>query len=160
MNKDRYEEATADVNAMVEHTVDTVFPDLRDAKIYNVFDLKKRKSRGRLTLASIKKANTLIKFLTTSNLNSEGYDYIIFIDKLFWELASEEDKVRVIRHELQHAEVDPESEKDPFKLRDHELQDFYDEISYNSNDPKWCQRCVAMVEARYEQLKELAKNKK
>ena len=154
---ERYIEATSEVTDLVEEVIESTFPDLRDAKIYCVFDQKKRKSKGSIVLAEIKKANKLIKFLTSDNVNSEGFDYILFIDQLFWDFAGDMEKLRCIRHELQHCEIDPENENDPFKLRGHELQDFYDEIKFNENDPRWMERCRTFVEARYEQIKEQEK---
>jgi hypothetical protein len=101
------------------------------------------------------KANDLTRFLTIDESGStEGFDYFIFIDKKVFEIMSDIDKVRLIRHELRHTLVDVENEKDPFKLRPHEVEDFFEEIDLNASDPRWAERVATMAEALYDQEKE------
>jgi hypothetical protein len=47
-----------------------------------------------------------------------------------------------------------ENEKDPFKLRPHEVEDFFEEIDLNASDPRWSERVATMAEALYDQEKE------
>jgi predicted metallopeptidase len=76
-------------------------------------------------------------------------DYILYLDKLVFEHISELDKVRVIRHELQHCDVDFEK-KAPYGIRDHEITDFFEEIQKNADDPRWCERVDTIAESLYD----------
>ena len=64
----------------------------------------------------MQKTNDLLRHLTIEDSNDEsGYDYIMYLDKAVFENVEDADKVRLIRHELQHCEVDMEASKDiPF----------------------------------------------
>ena len=150
----RYEEAPSQVVNQVQTVINSSFPAVRNANISVVFDTKKRSSGGKFVLGRMMRPNDLIRFLTESNLKPEGVDYVLFLDKLTYEAISEDDQVRIIRHELQHCDVDPENEKDPFRLRDHEITDFYDEIKYNEKDPRWLERVGLVAASVHEKDKE------
>lgn len=150
----RYEDAP-ETEALLHKIRFEHFPELVNAKILVLFDLKKRGSKGMVCLARIMKANDLIRHLTTDDKAlAEGYDYIITIDKVFWDNAGNEDRARVIRHELRHTFYDIESKSDPYKLIDHDITDFYAEVEMNQDDPRWRMRCASLVVDIYDQMKD------
>lgn len=155
MPESRFEDAPSQVINLVETVREKWFPELEGAKIKVVFDLKKRVSGGKLVLGRIMKANDLTRFLTIDEAEStEGFDYFLFFDKKIFELMDIEDQIRLARHELRHTDVDFESETDQFKVKPHDIEDFYDEIELNRDDPRWAERVVTVAEAVYEQEKE------
>jgi len=92
----------------------------------------------------MQKTNDLLRHL------SDDEDYILYIDKVTWDNIEKEDRVRLIRHELSHTDVDIDSNTNPYKIRGHELEDFYDEIEYNREDPRWAERCAEIALSIYE----------
>ena len=102
-------------------------------------------------MGRLQKSNELLKHVTSSEtLNEEGVDYFLYIDKMLWNNIENIDKVRLIRHELQHSDVDMDSATNPYKIKGHEIEDFYDEVERNSDDIRWAERCVTMLESLYE----------
>ena len=157
----RYEEVTDDVRSLLDKVLADHFGELKNAKIIALFDLKKRVSGGLIVLGHIKKTNDLIRHLTREDASSaEGYDYIITIDKKGWESIDDRDRVRLLRHELRHTYFDIDATENPYKLLDHSISDFYEEIELNKDDPKWRQRVATMLADIYEQKKEEAKEKR
>jgi hypothetical protein len=157
----RYEEVTDDVRHTFNEVQIKYFPELKNAKIITLFDLKKRQSGGRVVLGRIVKTNDLLRHLTRDEAEAvEGYDYIITLDKQGWDAIADADRVRVLRHELRHAYYDIESEENPFKLIDHSITDFYEEVELNKDDPRWRERVATVVADIYEQLKEDRKREK
>ncbi len=151
----RYEEVNEEVMSVLKEVKSEYFPELKNAKIKVLFDIKKRKSGGRVVLARIMKTNDLLRHLTKDEADAmEGYDYIITIDKTCWDNIIRDDKIRIIRHELRHTYFDIESEDNPYKLLDHSISDFYEEVEYNKDDPRWRERLATVVEDIYEQKKE------
>jgi hypothetical protein len=151
----RFEDCTIDVTKMLEKVMDEHFRDLKDAKIKCIFDEKLKKSKGRIVLASIRKTNDLLRHLTADEAHTEeGFDYIITINKKVWEVTEDIDKERLVRHELRHAEILHDDVKDPFKIVDHDIQDFVDEVRLNVDDPGWANRVSTMILDIYEQEKE------
>jgi predicted metallopeptidase len=144
----RYEDVTEDVKDILKQVREDHFPELAGAEIMCIFDTKKKLAKGKLELASIRSTNDLQKYLT-NEITEEECDYIIRIDKTAWNIASQIDKVRIIRHELRHTLVDPEKE-DSWKLRGHSIEDFYSEIRLNEDHPRWAQELVGRVMAAYE----------
>ena len=157
----RYEEVTSDVTKLLHKVLADHFSELKNAKIIALFDLKKRSSGGQVVLGHIMKTNHLIRHLTREDASSaEGYDYIITIDKKGWEAVNEKDRVRLLRHELRHTHFDIDAEENQYRLIDHTITDFYEEIELNKDDPKWRQRVATLVTDIYEQEKEAAKEKR
>ena len=68
--------------------------------------------------------------------------------------------MRLLRHELRHTYFDIDAEENPYKLIDHTVNDFYEEIDLNQDDPKWRQKAGTMITDMYEQEKEEAKEKR
>jgi hypothetical protein len=160
----RYEEVSDDVLEML-HTVRAQhFPELRNAKIKVLFDLKKRTSGGRIVLGRIMKTNDLLRHLTIDKADAmEGFDYIVTLDKVCWEAIEDGDRVKILRHELRHTHFDIDAEDNPYKIVDHSISDFYEELESNQDDPRWREKVGTLTEDIYEQKKEErndAKNKK
>ncbi len=151
----RYEEVTDDALRLLDEVQTKHFPELRNAKIIMLFDLKKRTSGGRIVLGRIMKTNDLLRHLTKNEAVAvEGYDYIITLDRQSWDAIGQEDKIRVLRHELRHTYYDIESEDNPYRLIDHSITDFYEEVDLNKDDPRWRERVATVVADIYEQIKE------
>lgn len=151
----RYEEVTEEVKRLFDEVQAKHFPELKNAKIITLFDVKKRASGGRVVLGRIMKTNDLLRHLTKDEAVAiEGYDYIIALDKEGWNAIGDADRVRLLRHELRHTYYDIDSESNPYRLLDHSITDFYEEVELNKDDPRWRERVATIVEAIYEQKKE------
>jgi hypothetical protein len=151
----RYEEVTEEVMDLLKEVRSEHFPELKNAKIKVLFDLKKRSSGGRITLGRIMKTNDLLRLLTIDRVDPvEGYDYIITLDRICWDMIERADRVRILRHELRHAYFDIDSEENPYKLVDHSILDFYEELDANKDDPRWRERVGSLIEGIYEQKKD------
>jgi hypothetical protein len=151
----RYEEVTEEVKKLFGEVQAKYFPELKNAKIITLFDVKKRASGGRVVLGRIMRTNDLLRHLTKDEAVAiEGYDYIITLDKEGWNAIGDADRVRLLRHELRHTHYDIDSESSPYKLLDHSITDFYEEVELNKDDPRWRERVATIVEDIYEQKKE------
>ncbi len=151
----RYEEVTDEVIGILDRVQTAHFPELKNAKIITLFDLKKRTSGGRVVLGRIMKTNDLLRHLTKDDaIAIDGVDYIITLDKQGWLAIHDEDRVRVLRHELRHTYYDIESEDNPYKLLDHSITDFYEEVDLNKDDPRGRERVATLLSDIYEQQKE------
>ncbi len=151
----RYEEVTEDATKLLDEVLTKHFAELRNAKIIMLFDVKKRTSGGRVVLGRIMKTNDLLRHLTKNEAEAiEGYDYIVTLDKQAWDAIGHEDRVRLLRHELRHTYYDIESEANPYRLIDHSITDFYEEVELNKDDPRWRERVATVVADIYEQQKE------
>jgi hypothetical protein len=153
--ENRYQPVSDEVYEVLQEIRNNVFPELGNAKIMCVFDTKKKERSGKLVLADIKKCGEFEKYLTSDNdTDYEGFDYIIRINQKAWELASPENKTRLIRHELRHTIVDNDAKK-PYKLRGHSIEDFYSEVELNRDDPRWAESLTMQVVSAYEMEKEV-----
>ncbi|MHB8071536.1 MAG: putative metallopeptidase [Candidatus Cryosericum sp.] len=129
------------------------FPHLANAKFLLLSHPVKMMRKGALLLAKIVKPSELNRFLSQNEAPADGYDYIIIFDAKLLEHCEEADIERVLRHELRHTFFDPDS-KTPYKLVDHDFQDFYAEVELNRDDPRWCQRLARTVSLIHEQEKD------
>jgi hypothetical protein len=145
----RFTDVNQDVKDMVRAVRAEHFPELRNAEILVLFDKKKRMSGGALVLGRIQKSNDLIKKLTDEVVD-EGYDYIMYLDKKMWESSAEMDRERVIRHEFRHCFVDLDARGTPYKLISHTIEDFYEEVELNEDDPRWRIRLGEITYASYD----------
>lgn len=141
----RYEDVTEDEYEVLKDVKTNYFSELASANIKMVFDTKKKKSGGKIVLAKIKKPSEVEKFLCTDDI-----DYIMFLDQNAWILADSEDKIRLVRHELRHTDVDLDAAK-PFKLRGHTVEDFYREIDFNRDKPRWADELALLVDMKYDE---------
>jgi hypothetical protein len=148
----RYMDAGLSETAVLEKVRKQYFPELAEAKMKIIFDLKKKMSDGKIVLARIQKANDLIRHLTEDEVE-DGVDYIVFLDKVCWDSIPEIDKERLMRHELRHSFFDAESEN-PFKLQPHDIEDFVAEVELNKDDIGWRRRVADLTIAIYEQKKD------
>lgn len=149
----RYETVPSDVEEFVNYVVRNTFPQLNTANFEMAFDLKKKKSGGRHQLAKLEKPNEVMRFVSSDETKPEGIDYILILDKNVWIELSEDDRKRLIRHTLQHADVDFEKEM-PYGTRKPEVATFYAEIEYNKDDPQWMERLENIAESVYDRERE------
>ncbi len=152
----RYEEADASLISVFSEVLEERFTQYGYLNFKLVYDLKKRTRNGNLVLASIELASPKIKFFSQDQKATDGYDYILFVDKKVWELASDKDKRRLISHELRHVFIDEFGKP---KIVGHELEDFYIELELNKDDPEWAKKLSVLVSDVYDQEKENSKNK-
>ena len=145
----RFEAVTQGVYDMFREVKAEHFPELRNAGILILFDKKKRQSGGKIVLGRIQKANELIRKLTDHEIE-DGYDYIMYLDKKAWEHSADEDRIRLLRHELRHTFVDFDSSTTPYKLQGHTIEDFHEEVELNRDDPRWRDRMAEVVFSVYE----------
>ncbi len=148
----KYEIVDESVEELLREVRAEFFPELRNAKIKCLFSLKKRQRGGKIILATIQKTNDLIKCLVSEN--GVELDYVIIIDKVAWDNTEKIDRTRLIRHELRHVLYDDESDKNPYKIQDHDIEDFLDEVSLNKDDERWATRVCSLVAEIYEQMKD------
>jgi hypothetical protein len=159
-----YREAPAEVLTLVQTVKERFFGDMVSANIKVLFDTKPKLKSW---LAYISKPSQLVRYLTSNpeiGQPEEGWDYILVIDELPWEHYSEDDKMRLIRHELRHCEYNPESEErsKQYGIAKHDYEDFYAEVLLASqeNELKWRVRASEVAASVYEDLKEKEKEKK
>jgi len=147
----RFTDVDPDTQKTINEIINKDFSHLAQAKIKMIFDQKKRKTGGRYQLGKMQKSNDLIRHLTSREaLDPEGFDYLLFIDENVFEVLDQMDKVRLVRHLLQYADIDFEAEK-PYKIRKEEVITWYDELEYNKDDPKWFERLEVIAESIYNQ---------
>lgn len=147
----RYEEIDESVVEVFLRVMEERFPKYQNYSFKLMYDTKRRLSKKKIVLASIEMASAKIRFFTADEVASDGYDYVMIIDKKAWELASDKDKTRLISHELNHVFVD---EMGNPKLVGHDISDFYIEIKRNEDSPDWSRNLAIIVDAAYEQEKE------
>lgn len=150
----RFEDVDEGVLELLHEVIQEFFPELRNVRFKCLFDLKKRTSGGKLVLASIKKTNDLLRHLTAEEARvEEGFDFIVSIDQHAWENIGREDRIRILRHELQHVELGEEGD---VGLKSHDFEDFAEEVARNTDDPGWRRRVATLTEDIYAQEKEMA----
>ena len=133
------------------------FPMYGNLKFKLIFDLKKKVNKGKICLGGISLATDKIKYFTKDNVAIEGYDYVMILDRKAWELASEEDRKRIISHELRHVFID---DKGKLKILPHDISDFVAEQMLNQDSPDWGIKLSTLVNDIYEQEKEMQKTNK
>lgn len=139
MSGSHFVKASEKIDGLLRKVISEEFVSLSGSLIHVICSTKKRMKGGKLTLATIQKPSALMKYLFG---DSEGeLDYIIIMDELC-ETLSDRDIERILYHELMHTEIDTDSEN-PYKLRGHEIEGFYDEVKYNEDDLKWSERIAA-----------------
>ena len=144
----RYYEAPEDVVNIFYEVLNERFPGFANIKFRLMFDTKKRMRKGKLVMASTEAVNDKIRFLSADAVAPEGYDYLIIIDEVVWEYASEDDRKRLFSHELNHVFID---DKGNYKIIDHDVEDFIVEIKRNEDKPEWASDLAFTVIAAYEQ---------
>ena len=147
----RYLDATEEAYDILYDLINERFTSYGTLNFKIVFDTKRRNSRGRLVLASVEVATEKLRFLSSDDSNPDGFDYLIIIDNIAWEYASDADKRRLISHELNHVFID---EKGRLKLVGHDIEDFVAEIKTNADDPDWARNLAMLTSSIYEQKNE------
>jgi hypothetical protein len=132
------------------------FPMIGQLKIKFVFDTKKRVKGGKICLGSCELANDKIRYLSKDAVATEGYDYVVFLDAKAWQHGDKDMRKRLLSHELRHIFI---NEKGDYKILPHDIEDFRAEQLLNQDDPDWAHKLATIVEAAYDQEKEMAKNK-
>lgn len=145
----RYEEVSEHCFQLALKVIEQYFPDLGDVKIKFLFDTKKRTHGGRLVLGKCQKPNELVKHFTVPEAkDNDGYQYVITLDKIAFDNITDDDRTRIIRHELRHVDVEIEEEK-KYKILPHNIEDFVEEIQLNLDDPDWARRVGAITRKLY-----------
>ncbi len=144
----RYLDSDELLETTFANVLNTEFNWLEGLNFKLIFDTKKRVYKGNITLASVELANEKVKFFTTDDGIPEGYDCIVIIDALAWQYASEQDRKRIISHELNHIVF---NEKGKLKLVGHDVEDFAAELQKNADDPNWASKLTELTLAVYEQ---------
>ncbi|CAN2040145.1 putative phage metallopeptidase domain-containing protein [Candidatus Magnetomoraceae bacterium gMMP-15] len=135
--------------AVVKEVIQGDFSHLVQAKIKVLFDTRKRKSIGKYVLGKLQKTNDLLRHLTSVETgDAEGYDYLLYLDERVFESIDRIDKIRLIRHLLQYADIDYEADI-PYKIRKEEVVTWYDELEFNKEDPRWYERLETIAESLY-----------
>ena len=151
MSDNRFENAPIQVVEQVNNIISkySEFKHLLDANIIILMDLKKRVSGGKIVLGRAKKANDIEKCIYTDPDGvTQSIDFILSFDKNVFDVIDENDRERVIRHELSHCSV---NEKGNFIVVPHEITDFYSEIEFNRTDPQWLDRVSTIADSIYDE---------
>lgn len=152
----RYIDCDDDLVQVFLDVIEERFPSFINLNIKLLYDTKRRISGGKIVMASICTTSAMAKFFSKDNTATEGYDFVLILDRKAWELSSPEDKKRIISHELRHVFID---EKGKAKLIGHEIEDFYAELELNQDDPEWRRNLAIQTMALYDQEKEMSKKK-
>jgi len=150
----KYEHVPEYIDKIYEKLKSQHFPHLANAKILFLINKKKMVQKGNIALGKIMKPSELVRFLSKDEAPEDGYDYIMLLDGKMISHCEEIDIERVLRHELRHTFFDSDSNKNPYKLVDHDFSDFYAEVELNKDDPTWAQRVSQTVSLIYDQEKD------
>jgi len=151
----KFNEVEDNVIEMMDDLIKGYFPTIVNARIKVLYNMVKKSSKGALILGQMAKTTPILNYLTsTDDSGDNGYNYIMFLDGNVFPHLDIEDKKRVVRHELNHISIDLDA-KDPYKVVGHEIEDFYKEIEYNSNDTRWKERVFAITDSIYNSDEEI-----
>ena len=153
----RYEDSDDGLTEVFLNVLEEHFPQLQYLKVKLIYDLKQRISKGRLVLASIETASPKIKYLSKDKIAIDGYDLLMIADQKAWEVASIDQRVKLIRHELRHVQID---ETGGVKIVGHEIEDFHIEVKLNKDNPEWRMQLATLTRDMYEQEKLMLKENK
>lgn len=148
----RYTDAPKDCTDLAESIINEHFNDLRSlshSKIKLLLDSKKVMHNGKLVLGKCQKPNEMVKHFTIPETkDAEGYQYIISLDRVGWDVMNPADKTRLLRHELRHVGmVDDDNPKT--SINPHNIEDFVEEVTLNVDDPDWARKVAKKVLAIY-----------
>lgn len=142
----KYFDCGETVKQAYEEVLETHFksdPSIREAKIRFIYYSKQKKQRGNVIFAYMHKPSDFESYLDSrSDKNGEPANYFMFIDYYVWNNIDKEYRLRLMRHELRHIDIDYDKNGDlVFGLKDHDVQDFEVDMDYELNqengDPKW-----------------------
>lgn len=123
----RFTDAPNEVTEKLNEVINSHFPSYNNCHFKVLMDSKRKKSKGKTVFASIKKADEKEKFFTSDNYNPDGVNFIVFIDGNVWDNITDQDKERLLYHELCHIEYDPDS-NNPWKIKGHDFNGFEEEM--------------------------------
>jgi len=146
----RYEEGSDKFIELFFEVIEKDFQEYEQLNIKLLFDIKKKVTKGELTLGNIEIPNEKVKYFSKDKIATDGYDYILIINKVAFDLATDTDRKRLIAHELQHIFID---DKGTPKIIDHDIKDFQEEVMKNADDPRWAEKLAMEVKAKYEDAK-------
>jgi hypothetical protein len=149
----KYESVPGNIYEIYEKIKAQHFPYLANAKILFLLNKNKMMRKGAVVLGKIMKPSALVKYLSRDEAPEDGYDYILLLDSRLVYHCDEKDIERVLRHELRHIFYDSDSNKNPYKMIDHDFSDFYDEVELNKDEPQWAQRVSRTISLIYQQEK-------
>ena len=152
----RYIDDDGSLREVFDKAVKESFPFMAQAAVKLMYDTKRKASKGRVVLGTCKLARDMEKFLTKNEVEY-GYDFFIIIDHKVWSYATEDDRLRLMRHECRHMTTNNQGD---FALLPHDVEDFAIEIDMNSDKPMWAVNLAEIAEAAYDQEKEATKNPK
>jgi hypothetical protein len=153
----RYEDSDDNLTEVFLNVMEEHFPQLQFLKFKLIYDLKMRVSKGRLVLASVETASPKIKYLSKDKIAIDGYDLLMIVDQKAWEVASLDQRVKLMRHELRHVQLD---ETGGASLVGHEIEDFHIEVKLNQDSPEWRMALATLTHDMYEQEKLMLKENK
>ena len=145
----RYLDAPETVIEMMNNIKKEHFPELANCKIKILMDSKKKMNKGNYVFGRIKSTNELEKYLTADNMNTDGNDFIMFLDSNLFDNITIADEEKIIRHELRHLTYDSNSNSNPYKLVGHDVEDFKAELELNKDDMDWKDRVSSIAESIY-----------
>ena len=155
-----FEPVNEDVMNKIESVRGNYFNEFSDARIGCIFDTREKRKKF---IAKIVKPNEMLRYYTSDEAGEEdGYDYIIVLDQIVWEsdALSDDDRTRIIRHELRHIDFKPEkrTRKSQYALRKHDLEDFYIEVelAQQEGDARWLERVKLTADSIYVQIEDRA----
>jgi len=154
----KFEDVPENVEQMMDDIIKDSFPTLLNAKIKMLFLMNKKTSGGHMVLGTMNKATPRENYLTSTDTGDDGVNYIMMLDGNVFPSLDVEDQKRLIRHELNHAYIDLEA-KDPYKVIGHEIEDFFKEVEYNKDEPRWKDRVFSIADQIYEDMEEQKKKK-
>jgi len=149
-NMSQFRKADSSVYSTFLDMIDKVFPELSGYSFGLLFREAIKKSKGGVILAEVCQPGKLLSYFA-KNDKGNPFDFLIIVDEMVWACAKEEDKIRIIRHELRHINL---SEKGVPRLIGHDFQDFYVEVDLNKDNPSWCQHLIEVTLAGYNQVKD------
>ena len=154
----RYNNANEELLELADGIIREHFPELRSIKIKYIFDMKKRTAGGKIVLGKCQRAAEMVRFFTVNEaVDEDGYQYVISLDGNAWDHITQQDRTRLLRHELRHVMIDEEA-KQPYKVAPHDLEDFSAEIELNTDDVRWAERVDGLTEAIYGQQRDQAED--
>ena len=145
----RFEKALIEDEEKLKNVIVKGFPELMIANFLIYMDNKKRKSKGKYVISRIKKNTEEQRIMSMSDSGME-FHYTIYIDKFVWNHLEENDQISLLRRLLCQCKIDHDNTIDVYKTYEPEISDWYSEIEFNKDDPRWLIRVQTMAESLYD----------
>ena len=154
-----YEQVDDKTSEKIQAVLDKYFPEFADeVRVTALWDTRTKKKKF---IAKICKSNDMLRFFTADESRADdGYDYVIVFDRFAYRLEglTDEDRTRIIRHELRHIWYNPDKtkRKQQYKLCKHNCEDFYEEIELNTQEgaPRAMQMIKEVVASAYDEAED------